>query len=66
MNSDRNINGKPFKGFLRGVCSTCQQSGIELIYEDEYTVLQVHDTFGKYCVGSYDPPETVYREKVTA
>ena len=51
------------KGFLRGVCSTCQQSGIELIYEDEHTVLQEHEAFGKHCNGSYDFPETTYREK---
>ncbi len=64
--SERVINGKPFEGFLRGVCSTCQQSGIELIYEDEHTVLQEHEAFGRHCAGRYDFPETTYREEVKA
>lgn len=55
------VNGKPFKGFLRGVCSACQQQGIELIYVDEHTVLQEHEAFGKSCTGSYEFPETTYR-----
>ncbi len=51
------------EGILKGVCSTCQTSGIELIYEDENTVLQEHNAFGHHCIGSYSIPETVYRDK---
>ena len=48
--------------FMRkGVCSICQKSGIELIYEDTDTVLQYHDNWnGERCTGSYNAPETVY------
>lgn len=50
--------------FKLGVCSECQTSDIELIYEDEHTVLQYHNCFnlpfGNCCKGSYSFPEAIY------
>lgn len=55
------MNTEKFQIF--GVCSICQQSGIELISEDTYTVLQDHDAYGKVCLGRYTPPEVIYKIK---
>lgn len=53
----------PLSGVFYGVCSICQQSGIELIYEGDMTVLKEHEAFGKHCCGSYDFPETTYVQR---
>jgi len=53
-------------GIIVGVCSICQRGGIELIYEDEHTVLQEHEAYGKHCNGSYSFPEITYRDKRVA